>query len=67
MKVSYNNKSLIYESMGISLIRENEGAIGVRSGINKVQVKTQSRKNIHEWRAHGGRVGGKQEVRLYYK
>jgi len=34
------NKSLIYESMGIALVGENRGAIGARSGINKVQVET---------------------------
>ena len=28
--------SLIYESMGIALVGENRGAIGARSGINKV-------------------------------
>ena len=37
MKIS----SLIYESTGIALVRENRGVIDVRSGINKVQVETQ--------------------------
>ena len=39
MRISYKNKSLIYESVGIALVRENEGAIDVRLGINKVQVE----------------------------
>ena len=67
IKISYKIESLIYESAVIALVREIGGAIGVRMGINKVQVETQSRQNIHEWRAHGCRVGGRQETRLYYK
>ena len=44
MKISYKKKvCLIYESMGIALVGENGGAMGVRSGINKMQVETQSR------------------------
>ena len=35
-RILYKNKSLIYESTGIALVRENGGAIGVRLGINKV-------------------------------
>ena len=42
MEISYKNKSLIYESTGIELFRENGGAIDVRSGINKMWVETQS-------------------------
>ena len=30
------NKSLIYKSMDIALVRENGGVIDARSGINKV-------------------------------
>ena len=33
-------KSLIYESVVIALVREIRSAIGARTGINKVQVKT---------------------------
>jgi len=36
MKISYKTGSLIYKSTGIALVRENGGAMGVRSGINKV-------------------------------
>jgi len=39
MKISYKEESLIYESTGRALVRENRGAIGARSGINKVQVE----------------------------
>ena len=49
IKISYRTKSLIYKSMGIALVRENGGAMGARSGINKMRVETQSRQNIHEW------------------
>jgi len=37
---TYMNGSLIYESVSIALVRENGGAMGVRSGINKMQVET---------------------------
>ena len=40
MKISYK-QSLIYESMGIALVRENGGAIDVRLGINKMQAEAQ--------------------------
>ena len=43
MKISYKTRSLIYESMGIALVGENGGVMGSRSGINKMQVETQSR------------------------
>ena len=36
IRISYRNKSVVYESTGIALVRENGGAIGVRLGINKV-------------------------------
>jgi len=50
MKISYKKRgSYIYESMSIALVRENRGAMGARLGINKMQVETQSRQNIHEW------------------
>jgi len=49
MKISYKNKSLIYESMGIPLVGEYRGAMCVRLGINKMWVEKQSRQNIHEW------------------
>jgi len=48
MKISYKTRSLIYKSMGIALFGENGGAMGARSGINKMQVETQSRQNIYE-------------------
>jgi len=48
MKILYKNKSLIYESMSKELVRENGGAMGARLGINKMQVETQSRQNVHE-------------------
>ena len=44
MKISYKTGSLIYKSTGIALVRENGGAMGVmgvRLGINKMQVETQ--------------------------
>ena len=41
MKISYKTRSLIYESTGIALVGENGGAMGVRSGINKMQAETQ--------------------------
>ena len=41
MKISYKTRSLIYESMGIALVGENGGAMGVRSGINKMKMETQ--------------------------
>ena len=40
-RILYKNKSLIYKSTGIALVGENGGEIGVRSGINKMQVETQ--------------------------
>jgi len=43
MKILYKIRSLEYESTGIVLVRENGGAMGVRLGINKMQVETQSR------------------------
>ena len=43
IRISYKNKSLIYKSAVIALVGENRGVIGVRMGINKVQVETQSR------------------------
>ena len=43
IKISYKIESLIYESAVIALVGENGGAICVRTGINKVQVETQSR------------------------
>jgi len=48
IRISYKFKGLIYESVVIALVRENGGVIGVRTGINKVQVETQTRQNIHE-------------------
>jgi len=48
MKISYKTRSLIYKSMGIALFGENGGVMGARSGINKMQVETQSRQNINE-------------------
>ena len=42
MKIAYRNKSVIYKSMGIALVGENRGVMGVRSGINKMWVETQS-------------------------
>jgi len=36
-------ESLINESVGIALVGENGGVMGVRLGINKLQVETQSR------------------------
>jgi len=39
IKISYKTKSLIYKSTGIALIGENGGAIGVRSGMNKMWVE----------------------------
>jgi len=53
--------------MVIALVGENGSVIDERMGINKVQVGNIIRRNIHEWRAHGGRVRGRQETRLYYK
>ena len=43
MRISYKNKSLIYEPVVIALVGENRGVIDARSGINKVQVETQSK------------------------
>ena len=43
LRISYKVKSLIYRSAVIALVREIGSAIDVRTGINKVQVKTQSR------------------------
>ena len=43
MKISYKKEGLIFESMGIALFGENGGVVGVRSGINKMQVETQPR------------------------
>jgi len=40
IRMLYKNKSLIYKSMGIALVRENGGVIGVRLGINKMRVET---------------------------
>ena len=54
-------------SANIALVGEIGSAIGARMGINKVQVRNITRRNIPEWSAHGGRVRGKQEMRLYYK
>ena len=48
MKIAYKNKSLIYESTGIALVGENGDAMGVRLGINKLWVETQSRQNVDE-------------------
>ena len=44
MKIAYKNKSLIYESTGIALVRENTGVMGeVRDkqdvGGNTIKVK----------------------------
>src|SRR5882724_5790680 len=44
----------IYGVMVIALVGENQSAIGVRMGINKVRVRNIIRRNIHEWRADGG-------------
>jgi len=41
--MSYKVKSLIYGSAVIELVGENGSSIGVRIGINKVQVRTQLR------------------------
>jgi len=41
MKISYKKESLIYESPGLALVRENGGAMGARLGINKMQMETQ--------------------------
>ena len=48
MRISYKNRSLIYESMGIALVRENRGATGAMLGINKMWVETRSRQNVDE-------------------
>ena len=48
--------------MGIALVRENGGAIGARSGINKMQVGTQSRQNIHEIYTNGEHMVAGLEV-----
>jgi len=40
MKISYKKESLIYKSAGIALVRENGGAMGARSGINKMWAET---------------------------
>ena len=72
MSNTYMNGSLIYESVGIALVRENGGAMGVRSGINKMQVETNqgeiymNRKHMvsglevnkrHDFTINGNRVG----------
>jgi len=36
MKISYKEECLIYKSMSIALVGENGGAMGARSGINKM-------------------------------
>src|SRR5882724_8627829 len=55
MSNTYMNGSLIYESAGIALVGENGGAMGVRLGINKMQVETNqgeiymNRKHMVSW------------------
>jgi len=43
MRISYKSNSLISWVMYIALVGEIGSAIGARSGINKMQVKTQLR------------------------
>jgi len=58
MRVSYKNKSLIYKSMGIALVRKNGGVIGARSGITRCEWK-HNQSEIYMNREH--MVAGSEE------
>jgi len=47
IRILYKVKSLIYRLVVIALVGEIRCAIGARMGINKVQVKTQTRQKEH--------------------